>query len=118
MVRSDRYRWYELDRAKLYGESDEEQYKNGQRPERQQRIFARDCAANSGSGGFVVIARAAKTKISAKQPGRGTIGRGHRPAESAPPDIGCERDRIRRESRREFLFSRCRRRGNRCCGSD
>ena len=62
MVRSDRYRWYELDRAKLYGESDDEQYKNGQRPERQQRIFARDCAANAGSGGFAVICRAAKDK--------------------------------------------------------
>jgi len=46
MVRSDRYFWYGSDRAKLYGESREEQHRDDQSPGRAGlRLAAGGCCA-------------------------------------------------------------------------
>src|ERR1700733_565669 len=104
MVRSDRYRWYELDRAK--------------RTAKLNRNSIKVVNAKAQTRSFRDRFGGAKTKINARRAGRETTRHGRRWAESSRLDIGFARDQRRREWRREFLFSPRLRRGNKCCGSD
>src|ERR1700722_8706244 len=104
MVRSDRYRWYESDRAKRTAKPNQNSIKMVNSRRRSTSLRNLFCEA--------------KTKINARRAGRETTIRGRRRAEFSPLDIDSARGRKRREWRREFLFSPRLRRGNKCCGSD